>query len=109
MMTDTIVLKVPAGTKARWVRESQTKGQKLSDWVVMRVEARPMTARQILDTISDKTGAGLTAQGFDLFPSDLISIEKLHATYDFQSAGRLLMRVFPEDAEWIERETMVEQ
>lgn len=40
---DTIIIKAPAGTKARWVRQSQREGQKLSDWLINRVEARPMT------------------------------------------------------------------
>lgn len=38
---DTIVIKAPAGTKARWVRQSQKAGQKLSDWIVNKIE-RPM-------------------------------------------------------------------
>jgi hypothetical protein len=38
---DTIVIKAPAGTKARWVRQSQRAGMKLSDWVIQNVE-RPM-------------------------------------------------------------------
>lgn len=33
---DTIVIKAPAGTKARWVR--QAGGLKLSDWVVQQVD-----------------------------------------------------------------------
>lgn len=37
-MTDTIVLKVPPGTKARWVRQSQSAGMKLSDWVLRQIE-----------------------------------------------------------------------
>lgn len=32
-MTDKIILTVPPGTKARWVRQSQAQGKKLSDWV----------------------------------------------------------------------------
>ena len=35
---DTIILKVPAGTKPRWVRQSQAQGKKLSDWVLAAVE-----------------------------------------------------------------------
>lgn len=30
---DTIVIKAPAGTKARWVRQAQREGKKLSDWI----------------------------------------------------------------------------
>jgi len=32
-MTDTIIIKAPPGTKARWVSQSQAQGKKLSDWV----------------------------------------------------------------------------
>lgn len=42
-MTDDalIHLRVPAATKARWVRESRAAGQRLTDWIIERVE-RPM-------------------------------------------------------------------
>ena len=36
--SDTIVIKAPAGTKARWVRQAQREGQKLSDWITQRME-----------------------------------------------------------------------
>ncbi len=36
---DTIVITAPAGTKNRWVRQSQREGQKLSDWIINHVEA----------------------------------------------------------------------
>lgn len=42
MTTDTIIIKAPAGTKSRWVRQSRRAGMKLSDWLVERVEAQPM-------------------------------------------------------------------
>ena len=35
---DTIVIRAPAGTKARWVHESQSCGSKLSDWVIRLVD-----------------------------------------------------------------------
>ncbi len=35
---DTIVLKLPPGTKARWVRQSQRLGQPLSVWVMQAVD-----------------------------------------------------------------------
>lgn len=38
---DTIVIKAPAGTKTRWVRQSQARGQKLSAWVIDRVTGQP--------------------------------------------------------------------
>lgn len=36
---DTIVVTAAAGTKARWVHQSQREGIKLSDWIIKRVEA----------------------------------------------------------------------
>ena len=33
-----IHLRVPAATKARWVRESRAAGMRLTDWIVERVE-----------------------------------------------------------------------
>lgn len=35
---DTIIIKAQPGTKAKWVRQSQAQGKKLSDWVCMRVD-----------------------------------------------------------------------
>ena len=36
---DTIVVRPPKGTKAKWVRQSQAERKKLTDWIVERVEA----------------------------------------------------------------------
>lgn len=43
-MTDDalIYLRVPAGLKARWVRESRAAGMRLTDWIIQRIET-PMT------------------------------------------------------------------
>lgn len=38
MPDDTIVIKAPAGTKARWVRAAQRHGLKLSDYIVRSVD-----------------------------------------------------------------------
>lgn len=44
-MIDALIhLRVPAATKARWVRESRAAGMRLTDWIVERVEAQPMKA-----------------------------------------------------------------
>lgn len=41
MTTEAIVhLRVPAATKARWVRESRAAGMRLTDWVNQRVEGK---------------------------------------------------------------------
>lgn len=39
MQTDSqIHLRVPAATKARWVRESRAAGMRLTEWIVQRVQ-----------------------------------------------------------------------
>ena len=43
MTTDSLIhLRVPAATKARWVRESRAAGMRLTDWIVSKVEAQRM-------------------------------------------------------------------
>ena len=40
-MSDSIVhLRVPAATKARWVRESRAAGMRLTDWIVARIDGQ---------------------------------------------------------------------
>ena len=43
---DTIIVRPPKGTKAKWVRQSQAEGKKLTDWIVERVEARPHASKK---------------------------------------------------------------
>jgi len=53
-----IHLRVPAATKARWVRESRQAGAKLTDWIVNRVE-RNMNVFKVPDALASKYhGAG---------------------------------------------------
>ena len=35
-----IHLRVPAATKARWVRESRAAGMRLTDWIVARIDGQ---------------------------------------------------------------------
>lgn len=38
-MTDALIhLRVPAATKARWVRQSRSEGKRLTDWITEKVE-----------------------------------------------------------------------
>lgn len=47
-MTDALIhLRVPAALKARWVRDSRAAGQRLTDWIVRRVEAQTMNEKHI--------------------------------------------------------------
>lgn len=42
----TVTLKVSADTKARWVREAQQSGQKLTNWIIEKIDG---TSRPVLD------------------------------------------------------------
>lgn len=54
-----IHLRVPAATKARWVRDSRNQGMRLTDWIVGRVEAKTMNVFKIPDSLEKKYhGAG---------------------------------------------------
>lgn len=56
-----IHLRVSAALKGRWVRESRAAGQRLTDWIIERVERAEaaMTAYPIPDTLADHYhGAG---------------------------------------------------
>lgn len=54
-----IHLRVPAAVKGRWVAESRKRGEKLTDWIVKRVEAQ-MNVFKVPDTLASKYhGAGL--------------------------------------------------
>ena len=39
-----IHLRVPAATKARWVRESRAAGMRLTDWIVARIDGQKRLA-----------------------------------------------------------------
>jgi len=41
----TIHLRVPATTKAIWVRQSRAAGMRLTDWIVQRVEKFPQEGK----------------------------------------------------------------
>lgn len=54
-----IHLRVPAATKARWVRESRAAGMRLTDWIIQRVEAHPMEQKANISIPLDMTFAEL--------------------------------------------------
>lgn len=52
--SDAIVyMRVPAATKARWVRKSRRAGKKLTDWIVQKLECN-MTFYKVPDTLAHK-------------------------------------------------------
>lgn len=54
-----IHIQVPRELKARWVRQSQARGLKLTDWIIQRLEERPVNVYKIPDLLSTKyAGSG---------------------------------------------------
>lgn len=51
---DTIIIKAPAGTKARWVRMSQREGKKLSDWVFEKMSLTMPKIYKITAAVADQ-------------------------------------------------------
>lgn len=53
MKSDSLVhLRIPAGTKARWVRSSRAAGMRLTDWIVDAVEAHRQNGSEA-DPVAD--------------------------------------------------------
>lgn len=49
-----IHINVPRAVKARWVRQSQAEGLRLTDWIIKRLEARPMNVYKIPESLASK-------------------------------------------------------
>jgi hypothetical protein len=54
---DTIIIRAPAGTKARWVRAAHPG--KLSDWIISKVDANMPTDEEYETAFSEAIGADL--------------------------------------------------
>lgn len=57
--TAAVHLRIPAATKARWVRESRAAGMRLTDWIVSRVEAALPDPKHTATALSIKIPADL--------------------------------------------------
>lgn len=73
-----------------------------------------LATRRAMHRINRLTGAGETAQGFDLFAFPAmrkaadIPVERLHADYDYSAAVRYLAKLVPIDEAEVLQETRVE-
>lgn len=86
-----IHINVPRAMKARWVKASQGRGQKLTDWIIERLEARTMNAYPIPETLASKyhgAGHALAAiAGSQIV--DLVYVEDALPDYDADAPGAL--------------------
>ena len=92
MTTEALIhLRIPAATKARWVRESRAAGMRLTDWIIQRVEARPMNVYPIPEALASKyhgSGHALAAiVGGQVV--DLVYVEDALPDYDPDRRGAL--------------------
>ena len=64
--TDALIhLRVPAATKARWVRESRSAGMRLKDWIVARIDGQKGDAimAQVAIQVDGEITVGTVVQG----------------------------------------------
>lgn len=64
-MVDALIhLRVPAQTKARWVRESRAAGMRLTDWITKKVEGHMVTL-YVYSTETNEVVARIHGNGND--------------------------------------------
>lgn len=80
-----IHLRVPAKKKAEWVRESRAEGQKLTDWIVDRIEAKDLP---IADALREAADLARSLEDTPIFHRNrlcadgIITIQQQAARYD---------------------------
>ena len=86
-----IHLRVSLALKGRWVRESRAVGMRLTNWIIQRVEARPMNIYPIPEALASKyhgAGHALAAiVGGQVV--DLVYVEDALPDYDPDQRGAL--------------------
>lgn len=87
-----IHITVPRALKARWVRESQAQGLKLTDWITHKLNARTMTVHKIPEALAHKyhgSGHALVAvTGGQVV--DLVYLEDVLPDFDPDAPGALV-------------------
>lgn len=87
-----IHINVPRAVKARWVRESQAQGLKLTDWISHKLNARTMTVHKIPSSLASKYhGAGhalVAVTGGQVV--DLVYLEDVLPDFDPEAPGALV-------------------
>lgn len=90
-----IHINVPRAMKARWVKASQARGQKLTDWIIERLEGRTMNVYPIPEALASKYhGAGhalAAVVGGQVV--DLVYVEDALPGYDPDEHGALAVAV----------------
>jgi hypothetical protein len=87
-----IHINVPRALKARWVRESQSAGMKLTDWMIHKLQERTMTVHKIPETLASKyhgSGHALVAvMGGQVV--DLVYLDDALPDFDPDAPGALV-------------------
>lgn len=93
-----IHINVPRAIKARWVRESQAQGLKLTDWIINSLEPRAITVHKIPDSLAHKyhgSGHALVAVNASEVV-DLVYLGDALPDFDVDRPNALLMALADE-------------
>ena len=93
-----IHLRVPAATKARWVRESRAAGMRLTDWIVARIDGQKGEKTMIQYTIRPSVLTVDTRAAADACNRELASAGD---TFDRRAAEEKLAECAPSLREWL--------
>ena len=97
-MTDSLIhLRVPAATKARWVRESRAAWMRLTDWIVARIDGQKRKA-MIQYTIRPTVMTVDTRAAADACNRELASAGD---TFDRRAVEKKLAECAPGLREWL--------
>ena len=98
-MTDSLIhLRVPAATKARWVRESRAAGMRLTDWIAARVGHKGNEMTRTEYTIRPTVMTVDTRAAADACNRELASAGD---TFDRRSVEKKLAECAPGLREWL--------
>ena len=92
-----IHLRVPAATKARWVRESRAAGMRLTDWIVARIDGQKRKA-MIQYTIRPTVMTVDTRAAADACNRELMAAGD---TYSREAAEEKIKECAPSLREWL--------
>ncbi|MBI3103257.1 MAG: hypothetical protein HYY98_17145 [Burkholderiales bacterium] len=97
--TDALIhLRVPAATKARWVRESRAAGMRLTDWIVTRIDGQKGEKTMIQYTIRPSVLTVDTRAAADACNRELASAGD---TFDRSAVEKKLAECAPSLREWL--------
>ena len=92
MSEATIHLRVPAETKARWVRESRAAGMRITDWIIEKIDGKDatMTTEKLnatLDQIIEENAPDLNNEAHRVYLASIARGYRLMQKYGSKGKG----------------------